>query len=165
MADLATIATAIKKEIDAAAVAGTFNRVFQARLLWANRQQRLEDANVLCVDVAGINSSRSLFSRGRHLLTLRYHVAVRKRFEATEEQNGDIVNSEVSDLVILLDSLWKFFMPKQPSENGRKLADYPDATVLGPQSDSNVDTVILWEDLETLRQFSGYFELTIQVVE
>jgi len=166
VANLATIADAIKAEIDAAAIAGTsFNRTFEANVLWANRQIPLETTGVLRVDIAPIGHSRKLFARGVHLLEFRYHVGVRKRFE------GTIPDDEVEGLSILLDGLMKFFMPRQTSKTGRPLASFQEAWVLGPGSTDKqnnsleIEATIEWSDLEELSQFTGHFPLTIHVAE
>ena len=166
MADLATIADAIVSELNDASEAGSFNRTFEARVLWAKRKTQLEENDVLRVDVAPINQTRSLFSRGRHLIQLRYHVAVRKRFvKAERDQGGAISDVEVKDLTVLLDALMEFFYPKQPGACGRPLTAYQDVTVLAPVGDLSIDTIIRWEDLEGMSQFTGYFPLTMQAVE
>lgn len=167
MADLATIAAAIVSEINTASTAGTFNRTFAANVLWAKRQQKLEEANKLRVDVAPLNHSRKLHARGVHLLVFNFDIGVRKRFEESDEASGEISDDEVSGLVTLLDGLMKFFMPRQTGKTGRPLADFPTAWVLGPgsQGDLAIETTIVWEDLESMRQFTGFFPLTIHVAE
>lgn len=167
MADVSTIAAAIKSELDSESDGGTtFNRRFEANVIWADRELRLEVANTLRVDVALVGTVRRMFSRGKHLILMLFHVSVRKRFEESEEEEGGtITDSEVNELVILLGQLEKFFMPKQPSASGRPLADFQEATVMGPTQEQAIETIILWDHLEDLRQFSGYFPLTIQVVE
>lgn len=167
MANLATIAAAIVSEINTAATSGTFNRTFEANVLWAKRQQKLEEANKLRVDVAPLNLSRQLFARGVHLQVFNFDVGVRKRFEESEEASGEISDDEVSGLTTLLDGLLEFFMPRQPSKTGRPLTDFPTAWVLGPgsQGDLTIETTIVWDDLESMRQFTGFFPLTIHVAE
>ena len=166
MANLATIGDAIVAEINAAATAGEFNRTFAAKVLWGKRQIKLEELDTLRVDVAPINHSRILFARGVHLLEFNFHVGVRKRFvEADETNGGEISDDEIEGLATLLDELLTFFMPRQTSESGRPLSTFPTAWVLGPTGEMGIESTILWEDLEALRQFTGFFPLTIHISE
>ena len=166
MADFATVADAIKTELDSASEDNEFNRQFTSRVLWGNRQLQLDVADTLMVDVLPIDLSRWLLNRGTHIVLMNYHVGIRKRFvESEQDGSGQISDDEVEELAILTDDIAKFFMPKQPNATGHPLTSIQDATILGPRGEQSIETIIRWEDLENLRQFTGYFQLTVQVSE
>lgn len=159
-----SVPNGIAYEIDAAAAANTFNRQFTSRVLWAQRTQRLEDANVLCVDVALVDwESKLLDRRASWGHTIFCDIAVRKRFEAHEEVTGEITDSEITDLVKLLGDLAAYFMPS-PTRDPCRLSQVPKAT-WRPQKDLTTKFVVEWDDLEQIRQFTGFFPVTYFVGE
>ena len=158
-AALITVADAIVAELNAASAAGTFNRTFSATVLWAQRRIKLEETDVLRVDVAPIGYAKELVSRGSWSDTCRYDIGVRKRFVGSDQDSaGEIIDDEITELITLLDQLVGFFMPKQPSQDGRRLAAVPDA-VWSPDREQT-DVRITWDDLVQYRQFTGFFRLT-----
>lgn len=163
-APLITIADAIASEINAEVASGTFNRAFEAAVLWDKRTLELAEYDVLRVDVAPINWAQKFVARGEWDATCRYHIGVRKRFGVSEQEQatGRIATEEITELVTLLADLLQFFMPKQPSQDGRELATVPDA-VWAPEKDNSTEIVIKWSHLEEMRQFTGFFPLTYEV--
>ena len=165
MATLKDISDAIVYEINNA-TSGTFNRTFVAKVLWANRKIPLTESNVLRVDVCPIGETARLLARGRHQKIYEIHVGVRKRYVESElMQNGVIDDVEVSDLATLIEQLAKFFLPKQPNTTGLRLATIQEATFWGTDGTLEIVPVILWEHLETLKQFTGFFPLSVKVPE
>jgi len=159
-----SVANAIVYELNAASESQAFNRAFESEVIWADREEALEDLKNIHVDVAPIDWSQRMIGRGIWSYTLNYIVGIRKRFEATEQNpNGEISNQEVVDLVNLLGSLSTFFMPKAPSP-GQQLTQHPKAQWL-PNKDTKTNLFITWEHLEEFQQFTGYFPITFFVGE
>lgn len=159
-----TVANGIAYELNAGSDAGSFNRTFESEVIWANRTLALADANKLRVDVALVDWSKALHSRGVWKWVVNCHVAVRKRFEEAEEDHslGKITDQEIADLVTLLDSVCEYFMPKQPSLDGRKLSQVTAAAWDAPKG-GETPVLIRWDDLEQLNQFTGYFPVAYLV--
>lgn len=161
---LITIANAIASELDTAQLAaGTFNRSFKTEVVWANRFEPLEDLKNTYVSVAPINWAEFKDDEGDLGQLSRFHIAVRKRFESTEEDShsGNISAREIEDLVTLLSDLVRFFIPRDPDNNGRVLTDATWAAWT-EEKGGITEVIIDWEDLKESRQFTGYFPLTYE---
>jgi len=163
---LVTIADAIAAELLTARKAGTFGAgwKFTPNVLWANRQIELEDRDELRVDVAPVRWTQELKTRGSWRWTCNYHIGVRQRFDAIDqdEATGDVDDAAVIELVNLVSDLCAFFMPVGAGHQGRILTDVPTANWKQEDGDVTACTVD-WDALLTRHQFTGYFPLTYEI--
>lgn len=163
---IVTVANAIAAELLTARQANTFGIGFEftPAVLWANRQIELEDRDELRVDVAPVRWTQELKARGSWRWTLNFHLGVRQRFDAVDqdEDTGDVDDAAVITLVNLVSDLCSFFMPVAPNHNGRILTAVPTAN--WRQEDGDVTPITIdWDSLLTRHQFTGYFPLTYEI--
>lgn len=167
-AKLITVANAIRYELNAGVAANRFNRNFEPRVLWADREIRLAKENQLRVDIAAIDFVKFLSTRGSWSLLGRFDIGVRKRFAGDELSEGLPADQEIVDLVTLLNDVAGFFMPRQPDQDAIQLSQAPEAAWMTETDDDGrpkTDVVIMWDHLLNMQQFTGYFGLFYEISE
>lgn len=159
-----SIGDAIASEIQDARDADAFDEdTFECESLWDQRTVELETRNLLRVDVAPINWTQELKTRGSWKWVCHYQIGVRKRFDVAERNDttGLINEAEIKLLVNLTSAVLNYFVPVRPDHQGRRLADVTGAA-WKEESGGPTLVTIDWDLLSECNQFCAFFPLTYE---
>jgi len=151
------IADAIASELNGE----DFGLEFKAERSYADISSPLEDMDVLKVDVVPWSAESTLNSRGSLLYTVETDVVIRKRFEPRTQdvRTGRIPVADIDLLMKLRQDIKEFFEPSQASQDGRSLADVPDAVWSGTRTMA----AYVRGHLKTLRQFTAWIRIEYEI--
>lgn len=165
------VAKAITTELTAAFAAGTFGAAYVdvvPERSYGEWDRNFEDLDELAVDVVPASADMELITRGAFGYAVTTAIAIRKRFGTAEQESstGRVDIDEQDALTRLVQLVGEYFAPKQPSQDGRRLADLPEASWLPSAGQGKSGTEFrLWAASEDMRQrtFAAIVRITYQV--
>ena len=153
---LIDIAEAVKDEINSAG----FGRDFKAERSYADWDVKLEDVDVLRVDVVPVRCDPRQASRGLIEYECAVDIGIRKRFgsSTTETATGRIQQDRIDELMELSQRISDYFLPSQAvsGQDGHPLTDVPEACWLQTENRA----AFVPKHIREARQFTSIFRVT-----
>ena len=158
-AELVKIADAITAELATEQQAGQFVdlEAFTPVRSWADWKDDLEELNELKVDVVGLSYDQcTLDTRDSVEYLCTSHIGIRRWFPQSQtEIGGRIKRDRIDRLIYFVQELNELFC----RENGRRLANYPDAT----WDETKILTTFNRKYLRDKRMFFGLLKVGYKV--